>query len=180
MNLDPGSSYAAPFDLLAACHERVARSLALLMRLVDHVDANGSDATAASAAADVLRYFDIAAPLHHEDEERHVFPALAGDATLAPVCARLIAEHRDIAAQWARLRPLLGGVATATGVDAGVLRREAAAFAALHDAHLRTEDELVFPRAAQDLTPAAQAAMGTEMAARRGLDLSRSASRGSR
>lgn len=180
MTLDPGSSYAAPFDLLAACHERIARSLTLLERLVVHVDTNGIDAAAASAATDVMRYFDIAAPLHHEDEERHVFPALAGDAALAPVCARLSAEHRDIAAQWARLRPLLDDAAAAGEVDAEALRREAAAFAALHDAHLRTEDELVFPRAAQDLTPAVQASMGTEMAARRGLDLSRSASRGSR
>lgn len=172
MSLDPGSSYAAPFELLAACHERVARSLALLQRLVDHVDANGVDPTAAAAAADVLRYFDLAAPLHHEDEERHVFPAVAGDAALAPVCARLVAEHRAIAAQWALLRPLLASAAAALAdIDVGALRTEAAAFVALHDAHLRTEDELVFPRARQNLTPQQRTAMSTEMAARRGLTL---------
>ena len=72
----PGVGFEQPFEMLEACHERVQRSLALLQRLVDHVDRNGHDADSRSAARDVLRYFDIAGPHHHEDEERHVFPPL--------------------------------------------------------------------------------------------------------
>ena len=58
----PGVGFEQPFEMLEACHERVQRSLALLQRLVDHVDRNGHDADSRSAARDVLRYFDIAGP----------------------------------------------------------------------------------------------------------------------
>ncbi|RZI95944.1 MAG: hemerythrin domain-containing protein, partial [Rubrivivax sp.] len=76
----PAAGFEAPFEMLGACHERVERMLALLARLQQHVLARGWDESVASAARDVMRYFDLAAPLHHEDEERHVFPPLlAGD-----------------------------------------------------------------------------------------------------
>ena len=173
-----GQSYAQPFELLNACHERVERSLALLQRLIAHLQQRGAvDAAARDAARDVLRYFDIAAPLHHQDEERHVFPALAGDARLAAVCARLQAQHLEIGAAWQRLRPLLEALTLA---ELPALQAAAAAFVELHDEHLRSEHELVFPAAAARLDPAALRVMGLEMAARRGLDLTGSAGPGSR
>ena len=180
----PGAAYAEPFGLLDACHERVRRSLDLAQRLAAHVAAQGADADAAQAAADVLRYFDLAAPLHHEDEERHVFPLLEqlGEPRLAAACAALRAEHVQIAALWQqRLRPLLETVRQRTETpDVDELARAAADFAALHTGHLEREDQLVFPAAATRLDAAAQQAMGLEMASRRGLDLSGSAARGSR
>ncbi|MCB1958559.1 MAG: hemerythrin domain-containing protein, partial [Rhodocyclaceae bacterium] len=71
----PGAGFDQPFELLSACHDRVQRSLDLLRRLQDHLAIHGADGQAQDAARDVLRYFDIAAPLHHDDEERHIFPA---------------------------------------------------------------------------------------------------------
>jgi hypothetical protein len=56
-----------------------------------HVRDHGHDAASRSAACDVLRYFDLAAPHHHLDEERHVLPPL-------------LAEHRRMEALWAVLR----------------------------------------------------------------------------
>ncbi|RYY71287.1 MAG: hemerythrin domain-containing protein, partial [Comamonadaceae bacterium] len=84
----PGVGFEQPFEMLEACHERVQRSLQLLARLCAHVRSQGGDDSAREAARDVLRYFDIAAPLHHEDEELHVFPPLLAHA----------AAHRDDAA----------------------------------------------------------------------------------
>ena len=72
----PAVGFEQPFEMLEACHDRVRRSLALLRRIVDHVDAHGHDAASRSAVADVLRYFDLAGPHHHEDEEEDLFPAL--------------------------------------------------------------------------------------------------------
>src|SRR6478752_4534311 len=160
----PGSSYARPFELLGACHQRIVRSLDLLLRLCAHLGERGADAAARDAAADVLRYFDIAAPLHHQDEELHVFPALPEE----PLCALLIAQHREIEALWQRLRaPLLElGALDAAGLQA--LNKAAADFVLLHEEHLRREDELVFPQAAARLDAVQQQAMGREMAARRG------------
>lgn len=164
----PGSSYQQPFELLAACHERVERSLSLLARLCTHLATAGPDAVARDAIRDVLRYFDVAAPLHHQDEELHVFPALAADPVLAPICARLRAQHCEIEAQWRPLRALLQ---TFDQAELPALRHAAEAFARLHDEHLRSENELIFPAARALLDDAQSRAMGVEMAARRGLKL---------
>lgn len=173
-----GSSYEQPFELLLACHERVERSLQLLLRLCQHLKAQGLDGRARDAARDIRRYFDIAAPLHHEDEERHVFPVLEQqeDEALREVCARLRDEHQRIHAQWQVLRALLAQLDTlpdgaTTALQQDMLSRASDAFVGLHKEHLRLEDQLVFPGARQGLSAARQQAMGEEMAARRGLDL---------
>lgn len=165
----PGAGFDAPFEMLGACHERVQRSLALLQRLQAHLAAHGADAQARDAARDVMRYFDLAAPAHHEDEERHVFPALlAADAARhGPLVARLLEDHRRMAAQWPAVRAGLAAVAEGrwTGREADAW----AAFAALYDAHIPAEEEAAYPAARARLDAAAQAAMGDEMARRRGL-----------
>ncbi|AVO48995.1 hypothetical protein C6568_06825 [Melaminivora suipulveris] len=63
----PGAGFDEPFAMLDACHERVRRSLDLLERLRAYLPDKGCDDSARQAARDVLRYFDIAAPLRHED-----------------------------------------------------------------------------------------------------------------
>jgi hemerythrin-like domain-containing protein len=158
-----------PFALLAGCHERVRRSLDLLRRLSDHVARQGADAQAQAAARDVLRYFDVAAPAHHEDEERHVLPLMqaSGDAALVQAAERLGRDHDAIRTAWQTLRPLLLQVADATRcADGAGLASAAARFVQVHDGHLELEDGLVFPAAARLHRDVA--AMGREMAARRG------------
>ncbi|WP_397535183.1 hemerythrin domain-containing protein [Roseateles sp.] len=179
--LQAGSGYAEPFELLSACHERVQRSLDMLERLNAHCASHGADARAASAAADVLRYFDIAAPLHHQDEELHVFPALeaGGDAALADLCVRLRAEHRQIEQRWQTLRPLLQDLIDGR-LDLRPLADASQTFIDIHRLHLLDENDQVFPAAESTLGPAQQHDMGLEMAGRRGLDLSGSAAPGSR
>src|SRR5688572_25382640 len=65
LHTGPSVGFDQPFEMLAACHARMDRSLDLLGRLGRHLHDQGCDAQARSAATDVLRYFDIAAPLHH-------------------------------------------------------------------------------------------------------------------
>lgn len=175
MNLfdrSPAVGFEQPFEMLEACHERVQRSLDLLGRLIAHVEARGHDAHSRSAAHDVLRYFELAAPHHHEDEERHVFPRLlaGGDATLVAAVHRLRGDHARMAELWARLRPVLQ--AWAGDDDAGPVTAElaadAAAFRALYAAHMPVEEGLVFPQARARCSGAELQAMGDEMRARRG------------
>ncbi len=163
----PGAGFDAPFDMLAACHERVERSLALLERLAAHLPAHGADAAARDAARDVLRYFDLAAPHHHQDEERHVLPALraAGQGALAD---RVVAEHEALVAAWAALRPGLQALVDSATVP-DPQRDRWAGFCAAYRAHAALEDTQVFAPARALLDAAAQAAMGREMAARRGV-----------
>lgn len=167
----PAAGFEQPFAMLEACHERVQRTLALLDRLRVHVREKGGDENARQAARDVLRYFDIAAPLHHEDEELHVFPLLLARA--APEVTRAVRglqqDHVAMAAYWAAARtPLQALVDGATSVfsteDEAALER----FAACYADHIALEESVVYP-AAQALLPAdALGAMGDEMAARRG------------
>jgi hemerythrin-like domain-containing protein len=167
----PGAGFDQPFEMLAACHERVERLLQLLERLAAHLQASGNDAQARSAAQDVMRYFDIAGPAHHEDEERHVFPALAAgpDRALRALVQRLREEHVAMVSGWAAVRAdlaaLLEQPAALLAVDAP---NRWAAFAALYRQHIVAEEAEVYPAGQALLSPAGQAAMGQEMAQRRG------------
>ena len=167
----PAVGFEQPFEMLGACHERVQRTLDLLDRLITHVDRNGHDAQSRSAAADVLRYFDLAAPLHHQDEELHVFPPLlAGeDAALQAVVHRLQADHREMESLWAALRPVLLRWCAPDASDRpdAAWRQQAGHFATLYAGHIPVEETLVFPGAQSRMDATRQAAMGEEMQARR-------------
>jgi D-amino-acid dehydrogenase len=54
------------FEVLDACHERIQRMLRRLQWLRVHLATMGCDDQARQAARDVLRYFDLAAPAHHD------------------------------------------------------------------------------------------------------------------
>ncbi|MFN4119850.1 hemerythrin domain-containing protein [Acidovorax sp.] len=168
----PAVGFEQPFAMLEACHERVQRTLALLQRLRGHVQAQGAaDEPARQAARDVLRYFDIAAPLHHEDEELHVFPLLLAQGTpgVVALVRRLQHDHACMSADWAAARlPLLalaeGRQAVFTEADAAAFER----FAGRYGQHIEGEESVAYPAAQALLPPADLAPMGQEMAARRG------------
>ncbi|MDE2617074.1 MAG: hemerythrin domain-containing protein [Burkholderiales bacterium] len=167
----PAVGFEQPYEMLAACHERVQRSLDLLGRLVDHLDDKGHDAQTRSAAADVLRYFDIAAPLHHQDEELHVFPLLLRreDAPLHTVVSRLQAEHREMEVLWALLRVaiLRWQEPDCTDGVSAELRAAIERFRGIYAGHIEAEESQVFPAARVAMNQAKQEAMGREMQARR-------------
>lgn len=171
LHAGPAVGFDQPFEMLEACHERVQRSLALLVRLIAHIDAHGHDERSRSAAQDVLRYFDLAAPQHHEDEERHVFPRLLAldDEALRAAVRRLRGEHRRMGELWARLRPVLldWSGEGASGTLSASFRADAQAFHALYGEHAALEEGCIFPAARQLADAAALAAMAAEMQSRR-------------
>jgi len=167
----PAAGFDAPYEMLVACHERVQRSLDLLGRLVDHISDQGHDAQTRPAAADVLRYFDIAAPLHHQDEEQHVFPLLLaqGDGPLQTTVLRLQTDHRQMEALWAEVRQALlrwtePGCEEEIGADT---RAAIARFRGIYAGHIEAEEGLVFPAAHAAMDTATLQAMGAEMQVRR-------------
>jgi hemerythrin-like domain-containing protein len=168
LHASPAVGFEQPFEMLEACHERVKRSLDLLQRLGVHLDTHGADAQAAAAARDVLRYFDIAGPLHHEDEERHVLPRLraSGHAALAE---RLHADHLALSAAWRGWRTVLEGVCAGhwDRTDAARMRAGWHEFEARYEAHIAIEEAVAFPSAAHGLAADTLASMGHEMAGRR-------------
>ena len=168
----PAAGFEEPFGMLAACHERLQRMLALLARLREHVRSHGADTQARQAARDVMRYFDQAAPQHHLDEELHVFPPLLarGDAAVAAVVRRLQQEHLEMESRWSRAREVLSLVAEAQVErleDEDEARLDA--FAGIYAEHLRSEEEVAYPAAEGLLDAAARSAMGEDMMRRRGV-----------
>lgn len=171
-----GAGFDEPFDVLSACHERVVRMLDLLLRLASHLGSaghHGVDEPARQAASDVMRYFDVAAPLHHQDEELHVLPVLeaSDDTGQRALASRLRTEHRLVDAAWTRIRPGLAELAEgrwSTTAAAGEFESWQA-FVALYHSHLRVEDEAAFPVAATYIDDEARAAMSADMARRRGV-----------
>lgn len=168
---EPTVGFDTPFEMLAACHERVLRSLALLQKLQDYLHGHPCDDSARQAARDVLRYFDIAAPLHHEDEELHVFPPLIerGTADVQAAVRCLQQDHEAMSANWHAARALLQALAEGaqdsfSAEDGAVLAR----FVSLYAEHIRVEEEVVYPAARALLSPELVQAMGAEMRRRRG------------
>jgi len=165
----------SPFEMLEACHERVQRSLKLLQRLLRYLQDKGHDDSARNAARDVLRYFDVAAPLHHQDEELHVFPPLLAGADLSVrrVVQKLMQDHQQMDAAWRTARLVLCTVAdTPVGSwvplqpdQLGLLRH----FAGLYGQHIADEEGLVYPAARRTLAPEHVQAMSVDMGFRRGI-----------
>jgi hemerythrin-like domain-containing protein len=135
---------------------------------------HGADESARQAARDVMRYFDIAAPQHHRDEELHVFPALLGvqEAELVILVARLQQDHIQMAARWKAVRSLLEEVVEGTRTtfneaDDAIF----AGFVNLYDLHLQAEESVAFPRASSSMDPERLETMSHDMASRRGVKL---------
>lgn len=172
----PAAGFEAPFDLLSACHERVHRSLRLLARLRDHVAASGCDMAAQEAARDVIRYFDVAAPRHHEDEERHVFPPLlaCGNHPLRALVLRLQQDHRDMEVAWGQARAVLQRLSDVHVPHPGFAWQasELAAldvFSSLYDRHIADEETLVYPASQGQISAEQLRHMSTDMMNRRGV-----------
>lgn len=171
----PGVGFEEPFAMLEACHQRVERMLTLLERLQAHAQAHGFDTQAQQAARDVMRYFDLAAPLHHQDEELHVFPVLlaGSDAKARAIAAQLVQQHRSMEDLWARLRTTLlrmdDPAVASTGIPCSLEVDAVQAFADLYRAHIALEEQLAYPAAQAMWSPAHMAAASEDMMRRRGV-----------
>ncbi|MBA4176947.1 MAG: hypothetical protein C0505_10380 [Leptothrix sp. (in: Bacteria)] len=176
LHRSPAAGFEQPFEMLQACHERVQRMLALLLRLADHLATQGADADARQAARDVMRYFDHAGPAHHEDEERHLFPPLLekGDAALQALVRRLQQDHVAMSAAWREVRADLADIETGDWRRGPIgrlaeARRRWQAYADLYAAHIDAEEGQAYPAAQRLLPASALRTMGQEMATRRGV-----------
>lgn len=169
----PGASTEAPLEMLSACHGRVASQCDTLQRLDQHLAQHGSDTAAREAATAVMRYFDLAAPHHHADEEQDLFPhlreAMAGsDAVcIRQLTDRLCAEHRVLEGQWQALRAVLQGIAQGQAVRPAPGQVDA--FVAAYQAHIECEENELLPMATRLLADAQLAQIGQAMRQRRGI-----------
>ncbi len=155
-----------PLALVEACHTRIVRQCDTLEKLLAYWPLHGIDMAVQQAAAQVERYFSKAAPDHHADEEKDLFPALAAYLP-AQQLEMLCAQHRSLEAAWAQLQPDL--IALSRGItpsDSQWLTR-VADFVTQNRAHYQFEDHEIIPLARAQLSAATLAQLDASMVARR-------------
>lgn len=173
----PAAGFDQPLELWLACHDRVRRMTGLLERLREHLGTIGADDAARVTATTIRRYFDEAAPRHHEDEEVDLFPLLRRllpqkDPKRLPeveaALSRLEADHVSLGRVWQVVRPLLQAIER--GEPATLDAETVNAFASGYRAHCEVEDTVIADALRLCLADADLDALGQAMAERRGVD----------
>lgn len=163
----PTPSFDEPVALLRACHMKMLLNATTLEKLATHIQSNGVDDQAIDAASNIRRYFNEAAPLHHQDEEKDLFPLLL---TLAPelkgtIC-ELNSEHQDLEESWQVLDELLADLNAIEDIDA--FAELAQAFGQAYRDHIKEEEAEILMPIDGKLNEQQLAQLGKAMAARRG------------
>ncbi len=173
----PESSFADPLGLLSDCHRRIEHFLGLLITVTTQARGGTLSEEQREALEAALRYFREAAPKHKEDEERSLFPRMSDSrdeqvrAALATI-ATLEEDHGVVDRGHAEADALLDRWLIEGPLPESDVRRLVAVLEelqAIYQRHIAIEDHDVFPLAGRILDPSAIAALGREMATRRGL-----------
>ncbi len=160
--------FSDPLGMLRACHERVLKHCDIIESLAAHLADKGVDQDAREAAAQVHRYFSIAAKHHHEDEEHDVFPRLARQSLkLADLVHSLKQDHERLEALWAEIEPLLAKPAAIQDTEAFLSLSER--FAAAYREHVRRENSDLLDMAQHIFGSDELKKIGQAMAERRGV-----------
>jgi len=172
--LDAAPGFDQPIAVLKHCHGRIRKQLATLERLLPHLPAHGADEQARQAASAVLKYFDKAAHLHHEDEEQDLIPMLRAvaqgedAATLQALAPVILQDHKDMDALWQDLHEQL--TAVANGSASLLSSTSVGRFVQRYSAHMEREESTMAPMAMRLFSPEQMARMGAAMARRRGVE----------
>jgi pyridoxamine 5'-phosphate oxidase len=171
---DTAPDFSQPIAVLKHCHDRIRKQLATLQKLLAHLPSHGADTQAQQAAQAVLKYFNNAAHLHHEDEEHDLLPMLQataqGDdaALLQDLVPRILAQHRQMDAGWLTIKAQLDKIAT--GTDRALSEAAIQQFVDAYAAHMETEEQQIAPMAKRLFSEAQMRTLGEAMQRRRGIE----------
>jgi len=184
---DPAPDFDQPVAVLKHCHGRIRKQLSTLEKLLTHLplsqaETGGADEQARQAAQAVLKYFDKAAHLHHDDEEQDLIPMLRAvaqgedAATLQALAPTILQDHKDMDAMWQDLHEQLTAIADGSGtqLSASTVQR----FSQRYLSHMEREESTMAPMAVRLFSPEQMAQLGQAMRRRRNIEASGSASAG--
>ena len=157
-----------PLEHLVACHRRILHRVEVLERVGSALDSD--PASALSALRNTLRFFDVTARLHTEDEEESVFPRMRArlSADEMAYVDSLEAEHREKEAVFASLKALAAELESEVTSDRVARYRELSArLCALYRSHIASEDDVLVRLGRNVLTSAELHAIRAEMRERR-------------
>jgi pyridoxamine 5'-phosphate oxidase len=170
---DTAPGFDQPIAVLKHCHGRIRKQLGTLERLLSHLPEHGADEAARQAASAVLKYFEKAAHLHHDDEEQDLIPMLRAvaqgedAATLQALAPVILQDHKDMDALWQDLHEQLTAIAagSASTLSASGVQR----FVQRYTAHMEREESTMAPMALRLFSPEQMTQLGSAMQRRRGI-----------
>jgi hemerythrin-like domain-containing protein len=170
----PDSGFDDPIGMLKDCHRRIEQFLQILYVVVERAPGRAMSEEEASAVQAALQYFRVGGQRHTADEEKSLFPRMRAEQRAAAVVKEIDAlegQHREaddlhqavdkLYSRWAEGKPL-------SPANEEWLRTATQRLKLLYDGHIKVEESVVFPRAAETLNKEAIAAIGEEFRARRG------------
>jgi len=176
---EPGRDFRDPLGLLTDCHRRIENFLNVLHTVVRQNRAGHLDEEHRQGLDVSLRYFRESAPKHNADEEESLFPRMLSGSgshreTVSQILQRLSTEHRvlssnhdevdDLGRSWLRDDFLAAQERTRMATILQDLQQT-------YTRHIATEEQDLFPLAAQILEPDDLQSISNEMVRRRGLSL---------
>jgi len=170
---DTAPDFSQPIAVLKHCHDRIRKQLQTLQKLLAHLPRHGADAEAQQAAQAVLKYFNTAAHLHHEDEEHNLLPMLqatarGADATLlAQLAPAILADHQQMEQDWTIIKTQLEQIAN--GKSSALSAEDVTRFCDAYAAHMMVEEGDIAPMAKRLFSPEQMAQLGSAMQVRRGI-----------
>jgi hemerythrin superfamily protein len=168
-------TFEQPIQLLLSCHEKIVHFSSALHQLTLTLNHQGWNKALLSSSEQIRRYFNIAVPEHHLDEENHLFPAIMA---IDPECKQqksleiiqllneLIKQHVESDTLWSTLDHLLDTQST----DFLTIEKLASRFKKEIHQHAHIENEHIFPYAQQHLSDSQLHLIGKNIAQRRGIE----------
>jgi pyridoxamine 5'-phosphate oxidase len=170
---DTAPDFSQPIAVLKHCHDRIRKQLQTMQNLLGHLPKHGADVDAQKAAQAVLKYFNHAAHLHHEDEEQNLIPMLlatardADAALLAELTPAILAGHQQMDQDWSILKSQLEQIAN--GASSTLSASDVARFCDTYAAHMVVEESNIAPMAKRLFSAEQMAQLGSAMQVRRGI-----------
>lgn len=169
----PDAGFDDPIGMLKDCHRRIEQFLHVLCLVVERAPERPLSEEEAAAVQSALHYFRVGGQRHTADEEESLFPRMRAEQTTASALKEIQAletDHREADDLHAAVEKLYTSWLERRALSTEELQRLRKAterLRQLYEGHIRIEENLVFPRAAEGLDGAALAQIGEEFRARR-------------
>jgi pyridoxamine 5'-phosphate oxidase len=161
-----------PLAMFALCHQHIRKQCGNLEALARDITRFHVDNTARNRAAMIVRFFDVDAREHHEDEDTVFFPRLlaldidvSAKTELGLLLDILSKDHNTLRDVWRSLRQSLLGIVDGKSMSTNI---DVTTFIALHQHHMHNEDSSVLPFARRHFDDDALVELQSAIMARRG------------
>jgi hemerythrin-like domain-containing protein len=166
------SGFDDPIGMLKDCHRRVEHFLHILCVVVERAGGRTLSGEEAAAVQASIQYFRVGGKRHNADEEESLFPRLRKESGYSGLeeIQGLEEDHQAADRLHAAAETLYQKWIAAGALDEDEYRQLESGTRSLrylYEEHIRIEEQVVFPRAAQLLGQDAVRTMGDEFRLRR-------------